>query len=333
MSMLSVVVPVFNTEWHYLEKCLSSFDDIDSDKFEIVVVDDGSELNYGTKLEKILVNHDYDITLVHKENGGQNSARQSGLSASKYQYVLFLDSDDYIDPHLLNKVLDCLDEHAPTILFYNYEVVDETGKVLESHFRWPEGYQDVDIKDGIIHSDSLCMAIYRKDCISAINYDINQQLRIGEDLAASMIILLSTNSASSLGVCLYKYVKRKTSISRNPPPGSTLDIQRAFELVLDTCEEQARLFRDELEWMAILHILGWGSLRALKKHGNSSEVKKCFFAWMDETFPSWRSNSYLSERKGLYGLWFRFAIAGHWGILSLGLNVRNGVKHLLEKTA
>lgn len=43
MSMLSVVVPVFNTEWHYLEKCLSSFDDIDSDKFEIVVVDDGSD--------------------------------------------------------------------------------------------------------------------------------------------------------------------------------------------------------------------------------------------------------------------------------------------------
>lgn len=93
--MISFVVPVYNVE-KYLDECILSIMKLQKD-IEIVLVDDGSTDQSGTLCDRWAMN-DSRIKVVHKENGGLSSARNAGILASRGEYIVFVDSDDFIDP-------------------------------------------------------------------------------------------------------------------------------------------------------------------------------------------------------------------------------------------
>ena len=94
MAKVSVIVPVYNVE-DYLRECLDSLINQTLEDIQIILVDDGSKDNSGIICDEY-AKKDSRISVIHKENGGQSSARNAGLEIASGEYVLFVDSDDYI---------------------------------------------------------------------------------------------------------------------------------------------------------------------------------------------------------------------------------------------
>ncbi len=92
--LLSVIIPVYNVE-KYLEECLDSILGQSFSDFEVILVDDGSKDNSG-KIGDAYAQRDSRIQVIHKENGGQASARNTGAAAAAGEYIVFLDSDDFL---------------------------------------------------------------------------------------------------------------------------------------------------------------------------------------------------------------------------------------------
>ena len=100
MPTVSVIVPVYKAE-KYIERCVESILSQTYGDLELIVVEDGSPDRSGELCDS-LGGTDSRIRVVHKENGGVSSARNLGLSVANGEFVMFVDSDDYVD----NKYFD-----------------------------------------------------------------------------------------------------------------------------------------------------------------------------------------------------------------------------------
>ena len=94
MSLISVIVPVYNVE-KYLEACIDSILQQTYEKIEIILVDDGSTDSCG-KICDEYASKDSRLKVLHKGNGGLSSARNAGIKVATGEWITFIDSDDYI---------------------------------------------------------------------------------------------------------------------------------------------------------------------------------------------------------------------------------------------
>jgi glycosyltransferase EpsJ len=96
MDVISVIIPIYNVE-KYLSKCIDSVLNQSYAHCEIILVDDGSTDRSGEIADQYKSMFPEKITVVHQENGGLGSARNTGLKRATGKYVLFLDSDDWLE--------------------------------------------------------------------------------------------------------------------------------------------------------------------------------------------------------------------------------------------
>ena len=104
MPIISIVVPVYNVE-AYLLRCLESFQGCGVSDFEIICVNDGSTDNS----REILAESEErfpKMKVIDRENGGLSAARNTGLKEAKGDYVVFVDSDDWVEPTMLSRLVD-----------------------------------------------------------------------------------------------------------------------------------------------------------------------------------------------------------------------------------
>lgn len=106
---LSVIIPVYQVE-KTLRPCVDSVLQQAFKDYEIILVDDGSPDNC-PQICNELAKEDPRIKVIHKENGGLSSARNAGLDVAKGDYVLFIDSDDFIWQDTLAPLVYCMDTH------------------------------------------------------------------------------------------------------------------------------------------------------------------------------------------------------------------------------
>ena len=95
MPKVSVIIPVYNVE-QYIRECLESVCFQTLNDIEILVVNDGTK-DRSIEVIEDLIAADGRIRLINKKNGGLSSARNAGIDSASGEYVLFLDSDDYLD--------------------------------------------------------------------------------------------------------------------------------------------------------------------------------------------------------------------------------------------
>lgn len=100
---ISIIVPVYNAE-RYLNKCIDSILSQTFADFELILVDDGSRDRSPSMLDKYS-NLDPRVVVIHKPNGGVSSARNAGIELAKGKYILFVDSDDYIESDYIQTML------------------------------------------------------------------------------------------------------------------------------------------------------------------------------------------------------------------------------------
>ena len=102
MPKFSIIIPVYNVE-DYIKKCLDSVFNQTYTNYEVIVVNDG------TKDNSMKIVKNYDVRIINQENQGLSMARNNGVKKAKGEYILFLDSDDYLEENTLQEIENVLD--------------------------------------------------------------------------------------------------------------------------------------------------------------------------------------------------------------------------------
>lgn len=116
---ISVVMPVYNQE-KYLDQCIVSVQTQTLKNIEIICVDDGSTDKSRNIIERY-ARKDRRITVINKDNGGVSTARNAGFDVAKGKYVIFLDSDDFFEPTLLERLYDRIEQTGADIVACNFK--------------------------------------------------------------------------------------------------------------------------------------------------------------------------------------------------------------------
>lgn len=105
-DLISVIIPVYNAE-KYINRCIKSVINQSYFELEIIIVNDGS-IDGSLSICESIATKDYRIKVISQDNGGVSKARNTGINLAKGEYVVFLDSDDYMLPDMCKTMLDVL---------------------------------------------------------------------------------------------------------------------------------------------------------------------------------------------------------------------------------
>ena len=219
MARISIIVPVYNTG-KYVEKCLNSLmNQTMKEEIEIIIVNDGSTDNSEEMIRSYIEkqqNKD-NIKYFSKENEGIAKTRNYGIEKATSDYILFVDSDDYIDNQLIEKLKPYMDKQIDVIKF-KLKRVDEIGNVLEKvegpifeEKTGEEAFHQMFSQDLLI--DSPCVYLMKKELFTKNNFKFRQTYH--EDFGLIPLILLVAKSVVSTNYYLYNYVQVQNSITRN----------------------------------------------------------------------------------------------------------------------
>ena len=126
--LLSIVIPAYKTE-AYIAECLDSILSTASNDFEVLVVDDGSP-DSCSDIVRSYMDADSRVKLCRQPNSGPSIARNNGLHAATGQYIYFMDSDDRMTENGLQSILNSIQNRSSDLLFFEYELIDESGELL-----------------------------------------------------------------------------------------------------------------------------------------------------------------------------------------------------------
>lgn len=176
---IGVIIPVYNVE-NLLKKCVDSVVNQSYKNFTIYLVDDGSTDNSGKICDEYKEKYDF-IQVFHKENGGLSDARNYALDRIDTEYVIFIDSDDYIAKNYIEELYTAAEKYNADLVIsnsksvYNYSEGNEQEKInsngiielsKEEAFRRILLQQDCDV--------SATSKIYKREIFQSIRYPVNE---------------------------------------------------------------------------------------------------------------------------------------------------------------
>lgn len=124
--LITVIIPIYNI-MDCLERCVSSVCAQTYRNLEILLVDDGSTDGTGALCDR-LAERDGRIRVFHKENGGSSSARNLGLQKARGEYLGFVDSDDFIEPDMYERLMEQVKAGGYSIVQASRDEIDENGQ-------------------------------------------------------------------------------------------------------------------------------------------------------------------------------------------------------------
>lgn len=185
---VSIIVPVYKAE-PYIRKCIDSILSQTFTNFELLLIDDGSPDNCG-KICDEYAELDARVHVFHKENCGVSAARNLGLDHAKGDYVCFIDSDDWIDPDMLETLIGWEQKKQTDLLFFGlkYESAVDYSDTMELLQKISGGYEGINsvIKACyILETNEIfgwtCNKLFRNCIIQDHHIKFNEEISIQED--------------------------------------------------------------------------------------------------------------------------------------------------------
>ncbi len=226
-DLISVIVPVYNVE-KYLKKCITSILNQTYSNLEIVIVNDGSTDN-STEIIEELKKTDSRISSYYQENAGLSAARNTGIDNSNGKYLVFVDSDDYIHPKMIEILYNNLTSTNSDIAVCDLHWINEnesTNEHIENNITVYEG-QEVLYK--LILDDLISVVawnkLYKRELFKTLRYP---EGKLHEDQYIIHKILAQCNKSVYTTAKLYYYIKREGSIIGKVSRKKLMDSMCAF---------------------------------------------------------------------------------------------------------
>lgn len=217
---ISIIVPMYNVE-KFLPRCVESIRNQTHRNIEIILVDDESPDNCGAMADEY-AKEDSRIKVIHQKNKWLGGARNSGLKIATGDYILFVDSDDYIRLDMCEKLLDILNQYdCDMVIFdlYNVNVKGEIVAVSSAPIEPMVHFKGDDIKNILFpliigsHSiNSAWMKVYKRDIFSKNDLMFNEKIRYAEDYEFCLRLFPCINTFMHYNEPLYYYIENSTSI-------------------------------------------------------------------------------------------------------------------------
>ena len=231
-TMVSIVVPVYNTE-NYIAKCLDSIAAQTYKDFEVIVVDDGSSDSSGEICDDY-ASRDNRFKVFHIKNGGVAAARNFALEKCNGKYVTFVDSDDWVKPEFLEMLYDEVSKNRSDMVIYDFFIERNNETIIKSYAALRKHKQSVaeEILKEQIHP-GLWHKLFVKQIIEAHHLRF-PKYNYGEDLCFVLNYLYFAPNVSFVCEPLYHYRIHGGSLANDPNPVKRYDM---FEQFIHNLEE------------------------------------------------------------------------------------------------
>lgn len=210
-ALISIIVPAYNVS-KYIDKCIWSLTHQTLSELEFIIVDDGSTDDTGLICDRE-AKKDSRIKLIHKENGGVSSARNTALSYCTGKYIGFVDADDIPCLNMFEIMYKAASKNDSDAAICEYKVVDSASEVLEYSGSLESCVLTSDDAIKLVtHFDknvqvSLWNKIFKRDKIGSLCFDI--QKFVSEDMEFLLKALLNCNKVSYIKAPLYGYYAQR----------------------------------------------------------------------------------------------------------------------------
>ena len=201
MSLISVIVPVYNAE-KYLEECIQSILQQSYINWELILVDDGSVDN-SLEICKKAASLDCRICVLHQNREGVTAARRKGLEYSQGEYICFVDADDLMLDNALERLIEKMTDNVDVVISEANTDKVITGKELVN--RWLRVRLHVELWGKLYR---------RKILFSSGALNIRKDITIGEDYLGNIKIALQARYIACLSTSVYIYRNNPNSVTR-----------------------------------------------------------------------------------------------------------------------
>lgn len=281
--LVSVIVPIYKVE-QYLTKCVDSICNQTYDNLEIILVDDGSPDNCPSICDRYAEKDDR-IIVIHKVNGGLSSARNAGLDEMNGDFVLFVDSDDYIKADLVESMLKVSEEQSADLVICDFKYTKEEENDLE----YLEKSNDKNIELKVIERieaqkmyfdepekrELLTVAwnkLYKRDLFQELRFP---EGALHEDEATTFKILYLADKIVYMKKPMYYYLIRNGSIMASGFNKNRFDLFKAFNSKIQFYYEHGELDLYKSMVLHYMHMLAqYGEWSHNSPGKNKSEIRK-----------------------------------------------------------
>ena len=241
---LSIIVPIYNVA-PYLRKCVDSLLAQDISDYEIILVNDGSTDNSGAIADEIvrevkgerlevkgeenskadmLASTPYtlhptpEVKVIHQSNAGLSAARNTGIAAATGDYIMFVDSDDYLQPNVLGTLMEQVERDNLDVLRFRYQNVRESGEAF-APYKDMTNYNDYSLTptDGLTFlNERMGTQCYAVQFLVRREIVLQEQFMLGiyfEDTDWTPRMLLRAERVESTDLVVYNYLWREGSIT------------------------------------------------------------------------------------------------------------------------
>lgn len=272
MYTLSIIIPVYNVE-KYLPACLESVYKDLPDGCQVILVDDGTPDSSGVLCDKAKEQYPHVTTVIHQENMGLGGARNTGIDAASGEYLLFVDSDDTLCDGAVGKIIDAIQKFGADMIAFPIRSVAEDGTLISVE---RESVQTGKVLDPHTDKNLLTVApaawnkVFRASLFKESGIKFPPRVWY-EDIRTTPKLMSLCNSAVYLEEPLYNYLQRSGSIMNSAKTDRNIEIVEALEDLTDWFAQNGRdgEYRDELEYLVILHVYLTATVRVIRQAGTS----------------------------------------------------------------
>ena len=221
---LNIIVPIYNVA-PYLRKCVDSLLMQDITDYEIILVDDGSTDDSGAIADELLsafrlspFASRLQLRVIHQSNAGLSAARNTGIAAAMGEYIIFVDSDDYLQPNVLGTLMAQVERDQLDVLRFRMQNVRESGEVF-APYKDMTNYNDYSSSptDGLTFlNERMSTQCY------AVQFILRRALALQEEFTPDIYfedtdwtprMLLRAKRVASTELVVYNYLWREGSIT------------------------------------------------------------------------------------------------------------------------
>ena len=227
--LLSVIVPVYKAE-KYIHRCVNSILNQTLKSLELILVDDGSPDNSGAICDEY-AKKDSRVKVIHKENGGAASARNTGIKEARGEYIGFCDADDYLNCNMYETLIFLMNENNLNTISCLSNTRDEDGSLLENgnsdkslnYFTAEEYIKKVYLR---VADVSLCTRVIRSQAVKQLEIPENRRV---EDFYFTIALMQLVGGTAIYNYPFYEYTMNNNSVTHSADCSIYLDGLYFFE--------------------------------------------------------------------------------------------------------
>lgn len=290
-DLISVIIPVYNVE-KYLERCVNSVLSQSYKNIEVILVDDGSPDNSGKMCDEF-AEKDSRIKVIHTHNGGLSYARNVGIKISTGNYICFVDSDDWIEPHILENSHNRLINDDLDVVIWGFykdfvDVQDSTNSFIKINIGDYYCSKYKNDNEILLNDNALALVgyawnkLYKRDLIVSNNLQFLESVSLVEDMLFNSEVLSKSDKIAFIDDIGYHYVQR------NRETLGAKFYPNYFDLKIKACDAVEKLLTVyNIEAVKISNVVMYRKFYGL--------VSSCRMVCLTKTLSSREKKSYMKK--------------------------------------